>query len=177
VAHFTGVRKHFINCALSFIELFLSRIAVKSCKVYWPLHALSASLRLFTKGSMDFPSLAENILRSTAFLTGWVGMLWWAVLAHSRILGRGVERHHVAMWAWLGGFPVLFERPSRQVELASYCLSHAINSLYNRYRIMGLIRPSNVVGSGLLALSTAILMTSFSQSPSWVTRRLFGDDV
>lgn len=160
-----------------FLFHVLPNLLVKTCRVYWPLHALAASLRLFTHGSLDLKALAENILRSTAFLTGWVGTLWFFVLHHSRLLGRGVERRHVSMWAWLGGLWILCERPSRQVELASYCASHAINSLYNRYKMAGIIKPSDTVGSALLAISAAILMNSFSNSPSWATRRLFGEDV
>jgi hypothetical protein len=64
-------------------------LAIASCSVYWPLHALSALVHYvmssFSKkkkedeGKKGLPealdNLAENILRSTAFLTGWVGKI------------------------------------------------------------------------------------------------------
>jgi hypothetical protein len=82
-------------------------LALASCSVYWPLHALSTLSQIAMgivakkKDGKSLPemadSLAENILRSTAFLTGWVGTMWAAVLMHSRYLvaqtGNGrVER-------------------------------------------------------------------------------------
>ncbi len=82
-------------------------LALASCSVYWPLHAVSTLVQLVSgmvkkdskKSVAELADgLAENILRSTCFLTGWVGTMWAAVLAHSRYLvaqtGNGrVERY------------------------------------------------------------------------------------
>ena len=62
-------------------------VALKSCSVYWPLHTFSYLVNYLTGNRQaTLASLAENILRSTAFLTGWVGTMWWAVMMHSRRL-------------------------------------------------------------------------------------------
>jgi len=159
-------------------------LLVKSCQVYYPLHLMSSAINYIMSGRKEFKvaNLAENILRSTAFLTGWVGTMWFAVMAHSRYnlrtQGEGeLKRRHLMMWAWLGGFWLLFERPSRQVELATYCGAHAINSIYNRYRLSGHIKPSKFFGTFLLMTSCALLLHSWSkQKQSFVNKLLFGEE-
>ncbi len=74
------------------------------------------------------------------------------------------------MWAWLGGLFVLFEKPGRQVELATYCGAHAINSLYNRYS-----HPLPKVGTAMLMASCAMLLHSWSENPNRLTNYLFFD--
>ena len=156
-------------------------IAVKACSVYWPLHALSYLVNRVTGSrSSDVANLAENILRSTAFLTGWVGTMWWAVMAHSRRLvaqnGNGqVLRRHTMVWAWLGGLYVLIEKPGRQVELATYCSAHALNSLYNRY-ILKQHGEQRAVGTLMLMGACAMLLHSWTKEPNFVKKVLFGEE-
>ena len=156
----------------------LPALAVRACSVYWPLHAVSALVSHVTGARrLDLAALSENIVRSTAFLTGWVGTMWWAVMLHSRWLvartGRGrVERRHTMLWAWLGGLYVLIEKPGRQAELATYCSAHALNSLLNRYSR----GRHSVAGTLMLMAACAMLLHSWTKEPNFVKKLLFGQE-
>jgi hypothetical protein len=153
-------------------------LALTSCSIYWPLHTASFVVNwLIGSRKADFAALSENILRSTAFLTGWVGTMWWAVMFNSRWLkessGDGkVLRRHSMIWAWLGGLWVMLEKPSRRVELATYCSAHALNSLYNRYHLEEKTKGGGTI---LLMISCAILLHNWVKEPNFVKTMLFGD--
>lgn len=174
-------------------------LLLKSCKTYWPLHSAAALWKYATMSRRDdknntntkdgesttsqarhliLSRLCEDIVRSTSFLAGWVGLMWTLVLAHSRYLlqhhNNGVVlRRHTSIWAWLGGFFVLLERPSRQVELATYCAAHAVNSLNNRYqhKLMGPKRAT-----ALLTIAAALLVQSWTKQPNAAVRAVLGTE-
>ncbi len=70
---------------------------------------------------------------------------------------------------------LLFERPNRQAELAFFCLSHAINSLYNHARLAGWVSPNRFVGSILLMLATGRIMQVNARNPGRTMHVLFGE--
>ena len=79
------------------------------------------------------------------------------------------------MWAWLGGLYVLIEKRGRQVELATYCSAHALNSLYNRY-ILKQYGEQRAGGTVLLMAACAMLLHSWSKEPNFVKTLFFGEE-
>ncbi len=75
---------------------------------------------------------------------------------------------------WIPGLAVLLEKPSRRKELASYCLSHVLNSYWNRAKRTHKIQPRNWVSVSILALSFGILLQHFEEQPNAITSNMFG---
>jgi hypothetical protein len=96
----------------------------------------------------------------------------------------------------LNGFPVLLcflsvpreERHDRKTlgwleilkichffqELASYCLSHVLNSYWNRAKRTYNVQPRNWISVLMLAFSFGILLQHFEEQPNAITSTLFG---
>jgi len=81
------------------------------------------------------------------------------------------------MHTWLAGFAVLVEHPVRRAELATYCCTYALDSLY-RWAVSSKLLPSKTpfVGAATLAISTGVLCYNFEQQSSIITKWLLGFD-
>ena len=84
-------------------------------------------------------------------------------------------RYQLYLWTWLAGFAILFERPNRQAELAAYCLSHGLNSVYNHFRISGTIEGNSMISGALMMIASAIIMTKNAGTPGKTMHILFGE--
>ncbi len=145
-------KKHLI----AWYAAYCAGVAWACVKLYAPLHLVWALLRLPNK---TYPRvIAANTARSVAFLTTYVCGLMACLLADSHCFLPNPPRWHVALWAPIPALALLVERQNRQSELAFFCLSHGLNSLYNRARLAGLLCPNNVVGALLLMVSTGRIM-------------------
>lgn len=97
------------------------------------------------------------------------------LFANSYFFAPSPPRWQVQLWGWISGLSVLLERPNRQAELAFFCSSHAINSLYNHAVRVGLVRPNQVVGVALLCVATGQIMKHNAERPGRTMHLLFGE--
>merc|ERR1711907_172415 len=73
---------------------------------------------------------------------------------------------------WVAGLATLIEPESRRGELAKYCTTYALDSLYKYALENNVIRPSILGGSLLLAWSSSVLCWNSDQLPSLVSNWL-----
>ena len=100
---------------------------LRAVPLYLPVHL--AGLLLSSHKSV--PLLASNVLRSALFLSVYCSSAWYAACQYYRYLPLGPSTRFKTLFVeWIPGLAVLLERPSRRKELASYCLSHALNSYW-----------------------------------------------
>lgn len=144
--------------------LYLWRVALQAVRIYAPLHLVWAVFRLPARTPLRV--LFSNTLRSTAFLTAYVVSLQVILLTNSQLVGGRPQRAQLHLWCWISGLSVLLERSSRQAELAFFCASQAVNSLYNHAKRVGLVQPSHAVGVALLALATGQVRRSGVDRPA-----------
>ena len=124
-------------------------------KLYAPLHLVWALLRL--PSLTDPRVIVSNTGRSVAFLSAYVCGMMAMLLVHSHFV-KTPPRWQVSLWTPIPTVSLLVERPNRQAELAFFCLSHAVNSVYNHFRLAGVLKPNNVVGTLLLMAATGRIM-------------------
>ena len=75
---------------------------------------------------------------------------------------------------WVPGLAVLLERPNRRKELASYCLSHALNTIWNNARLKYNLKSNDWVSVLSLAISIGVLLQHFEQQPNLIASHVFG---
>jgi hypothetical protein len=141
----------------------------RALPVYIPVHLLSF---LFSK-KRSLERLAENIIRSCVFLSSYCTLAWFVSCLWFKVDG-GVTRKRLLAFLWIPGFAVLFEPPSRRTELAAYCLTHALNSIWNHLKRKHKVTPSPLLAKLLLALTIGTLLHHNDQQPHFITKYLFG---
>jgi hypothetical protein len=125
-------------------------------KLYAPLHLVWALFRL--PNLTDPRVIAANTGRSVAFLSTYVCGLMAGLLAHSHLTGGSTPRWQIHLYTAFPTVSLLLERPNRQAELAAFCAAHAVNSIYNHFRLRGVLKPNNFVGALLLMVATGRIM-------------------
>jgi len=140
--------------------------AWRALYVYLPLHLVLYVL----SPSMSRQILFENILRSCAFLATYVTLAWYSGCVVSRLFPRiPFTRNSTILHLWVGGLATGLERPRRQSELAVYCLTYAIDSLWNRFKTTDIGKNAHLPVGFLLVFSIAVLAQHHRQQPSFVT--------
>lgn len=92
----------------------------RSLKVYVPVFLLSF---LFSNKRNVFYTI-ENILRSTAFLSTYCTLSWFSNCMYCKLDSSPQTQAKFMKHCWVAGIATLIERPSRQNELAAYCLTY-----------------------------------------------------
>ena len=77
---------------------------------------------------------------------------------------------------WTGGLATLIERPSRRPELAAYCLTFALESVYRYFIQRGALRYNENWLVLIICGAAAVMMHHQKQQPSFVMNWLFGLD-
>jgi hypothetical protein len=75
---------------------------------------------------------------------------------------------------WMAGLATIFEREGRQKELAAYCLTHALDSIYGFLKQRRLVSPNDWVSGITTVLAFATLLHHHHQQPQFVSKILFG---
>jgi len=160
------------SCLLS--TLFWGpRISWIAFKMYFPLYLAWNAFRLRWPGVR----FLENVARSTVFLTGYTMTEWLGTMLFTAYVSPTITRNQMAAFAWTAGLWTLLERPERRPELATYCMSHAINCTYNRLRQAGWFEhlPRKLLTYLLLVTASGMLTHHHTQHAEFV-RRVFGFD-
>jgi hypothetical protein len=142
----------------------------RALKVYSPLYL---AFFLFSRQKLAaLPRLAGNVARSSAFLATYCTLAWYSGCLFYRVSPQ-VSRAKLFVHCMLAGLATLIERPGRRTELASYCCTYALHSIYLQLRKRNLVRPSQSLGTLTFAISLAIILHNHSALPSFLTSWLF----
>lgn len=76
------------------------------------------------------------------------------------------------MFLWVPGLAVVFERPGRRKELAAYCLTHALNSVWGALKQRKGVKPRDWFSVVAITLSLGVILQHHKELPKLVTRLL-----
>jgi len=157
-----------VSCHLHAVIFFLEGLR-RAAPVYIPFHLLS----YYLSSKRSISDTLYNFAMSCSFLSSYCTVAWASACVFFRIW-PGVNRHKLFMCCWVPGFALLLERKGRQKELASYCLTQSLVSLYNYFQKKGVVKPVDWMANVLLVLGFSVVMHKHQEQPSFVTRGLFG---
>jgi hypothetical protein len=159
----------------------------RASKVYAPLFLASFVVSLFQPKNHTslrlvklLKNLVVNVIQSSVFLSAYCTFAWlsWPVVC---LMGRtyynGATRVGLRRHVWMAGLATLFERKERRPELASYCATYAIDTIWRRLEIRypyicGLIQP--FLSAILLIASCSIMLHHYNKQPALVTKWVLG---
>lgn len=162
------------SCTHAVVSWVMPRVFLISLKMYAPLYLAWEIIRLRFPGSR----YVQNTLRSSVFLTLYTITQYLLVMWRQSMVEPTITRAQHASLAWASGLWTLVERPERRTELATYCASHALNSLWLTFRKGGTFQERNdrlKIAYPLVILSSAVLSHCQDQHSGFV-RSLFGFD-
>eukprot|EP01127_Copromyxa_protea_P023255 TRINITY_DN8662_c0_g1_i1.p1 TRINITY_DN8662_c0_g1~~TRINITY_DN8662_c0_g1_i1.p1 ORF type:complete len:368 (+),score=19.79 TRINITY_DN8662_c0_g1_i1:32-1135(+) len=157
------------SCETHFVYFFIDGL-FRAMRLYFPLHLM---LTLMSKDK-SIPQFLENLLRSCVFLAGYCSMAWYSACTVHRVLPIGVSRLSLMLHTWVAGLFILCERPRRQVELAMYCSTYALDSVYKFIRTTELGKTFSLPRRLIMLCSLSILSHYHMHQPHFVTRWLCG---
>jgi hypothetical protein len=138
-------------------------------KVYLPLSLIMLAI----SNRKSLPDFFANLMRSTTFLALYCVLAFCTGCYMYRAF-PGVSRTKLYIHTFSSGLAGLVERPSRQVELAGYVGTYALDTVYRILRKNNIVKPSKLVGWGMLILTSGTLMYNYDQQPHMFARWLLG---
>lgn len=157
-----------MSCSRHAVVFFLEGLR-RALPVYLPLTIIGMALS-------KRPSLKTAVLslvRSCSFLSLYCTLEWACACIYFR-LRPGVTRAGMFTCTWPGGLAVLLETKGRQVELAAYCFTHALDIAYRAAKRTGWATPNDLIAYVALSVSAGIIMHNYDQQPAFITKHLFG---
>jgi len=160
-----------ISCTQHLYSFFLQGLK-RALPVYVPIHLGSLILALYRKRMHLNPSVIidgisyslRGLARSCVFLSSYCTIAWYSACMYFK-WKPGVTRSGLFACTWIAGLTLLIERSVRHPELASYCLTHALNSIYNYSQKRNWVRPRGWVAFIALSLSIASVIQQNRNSP------------
>lgn len=162
---------------------------LRAMKLYAPLYALVLVFSLIqpknhTPARMKtaFMNFFIHVLRSSVFLSTYCALAWtsFAIWPFKRMYDRNnvpVTANTMKYHAWIAGLATLVERKDRRAELAAYCATYAIDSLWRRYTVRyPVLGPfwSDWIPKITLVMSCAVLLHYHNKQPNLVAKWLLG---
>jgi len=157
-----------MSCKKHFVVFFIEGLQ-RAMPVYLPIYVLSF---IFSTRRNILTTL-KQLFMSSAFLSSYCALAW----ASSCIMFPnfpGVTRFKLFISTWLAGMSIFLERPSRRKELAAYCVSHALNSVWNYFKRKSEFKSVNWMGNLLLIIGVSIVMKYHELQPLFVTKFMLG---
>jgi len=151
------------------VPLFFTDGFLRATKVYTPLYL---AFLLFSKNK-SIIGLLKNIARSSAFLSAYCTISWLAACIFYRWTSLPVCRLCLLLHGWAGGLATLIERPSRRPELAVYCATYALESIYRYLRNNGWLPQMPFLGMLVMIFSFATIVHHINQQPAFLRNFLF----
>jgi len=158
------------NCEEHLVYFFADGL-LRAARLYAPLHAM---LTLMSK-EKSVGYFMENMVRSCVFLAGYCSAAWYSACLVHRILPKvGVSRLSLMLHTWIAGLFVMLERPGRQVELALYCSTYALDSVYKFFKTTELGKTFRLPLRLIIVLSMSALAHCYYNQPSFIICWLCG---
>ena len=180
------IRKPGASLLMESVFYFLAGLK-RATKIYLPLYLAALAFGLLQPRNHTLSRIvklllnaAVNVMRSTAFLSAYCTIAWtsWPLL---KLLlpssyNRGATRVALCRHVWMAGLATLLERKERRPELAAYCTTYALDTLWRRlekaHPAVNKIQP--YIAGLLLIVSCSILLHHFEQQPALVTKWVLG---
>ena len=158
------------SCTHAVTTWVLPRIFLISLKLYVPLYLAWSAFKL----RWPHIHVLESIIRSSTFLALYTCTQYLTVMLFTSTISPTITRTQHSSFAWLSGLFTLLERKERRPELATYCMAHAINAIYQRLKKDGYFTHTpKPISYFILILSSAIL-THFHRQHAPFVRTIFG---
>lgn len=152
----------------------------RALPVYIPIHMLSFVLQTWNRRAhLSIPVLINQIkftgfglLRSCSFLSAYCTIAWFSACLYYSWF-PGVTREALCVHTWTAGLALLLERPSRRPELAAYCLTQALNSVYNYAKHRNWVKPRQSATIFAIIISVGLIVFQHRNS-KLLMQLLFG---
>lgn len=141
----------------------------RSIKVYLPVYLV---MLLFSK-KRNIKHLINNILRSSLFLSLYCTIAWYSACLYYKNIRKKVTRTNLFLHTWAAGLPILLERESRRNELAAYCSTYALDSLYRWGLDSKVIKDRPILNLLIMSLCGAVMLYNHNQQPAILMKWLF----
>eukprot|EP01129_Flabellula_baltica_P014161 TRINITY_DN6725_c0_g1_i1.p1 TRINITY_DN6725_c0_g1~~TRINITY_DN6725_c0_g1_i1.p1 ORF type:complete len:385 (+),score=58.20 TRINITY_DN6725_c0_g1_i1:50-1204(+) len=156
-----------LGCTKFGIRFFYNSL-FRSAKVYLPVYVLTF---IFSKKrSLKYGLM--NLIQSSVFLSTYCTLAWVSSCAFYRYF-QPVQRLYLFLHTWIAGLALLIERPSRRKELAAYCLTYAIESVYRQLMAKGLVKVFPSLNTLILSICAGVVMHHHEQQPAMLMKWLF----
>jgi len=156
------------TCTEYFFKFFRASIP-RSMKLYLPVFLTTFLL----SASKNIPRTIIGFLRSCLFLSCYCTFAWASMCAARRLRTKPITRAQVFSHGWVAGLAVLFESKSRRPELAAYCLTYALETIYIHLKKKGYPIFSPSVNTLILAVSAGVLLHHHDHQPKAAIHWLF----
>ncbi|RKP06104.1 hypothetical protein THASP1DRAFT_18904 [Thamnocephalis sphaerospora] len=155
------------SCAQHGLQTFLAELG-RSAKLYLPLNVtmtlLHARKRILTDPLPQLRRIAKSTFRSSMFLSSYVVLCFLLPCA----LRRTFKREHTLFYVANGlaaGFCATIDAPGRRLELGMYCLTRALEILWNGGILKGWWRSIPHGEVAYFALGLGAFMSVYQTSP------------
>lgn len=156
------------SCTADCID-FYPKSFVRSLKVYLPVYLV---MLLFSK-KRNIKHLINNILRSSLFLSLYCTIAWYSACFYYKFITKKVTRTNLFLHTWTAGLPILLEREGRRNELAAYCSTYALDSLYRWGMEKKVIKERPLLNLLIMSLCGAVMLYNHNQQPAILMKWLF----
>lgn len=159
------------NCDEAAITFFPAAY-LRALPVYLPVYIAPAIL-VHRKALFEGPEavktwikLLKGVARSSLFLAGYCTFAWRGACTGFQ-LTQNFTPFTLSAFAWTGGLATLFEKKSRRMELATYCLARCIESFGLCLVEWGLVTPRALpprMDVALFSIAAACILHCYSDS-------------
>lgn len=139
------------TCVVHSSRMFIESIP-RSFRLYIPLYIIMYIIN----PKRDMVTTSKSIIRSSLFLSTYCSMAWVSSCLYDYINPSKISIFKFYSHVWTVGLASIIEKPKRRTDLATYCLSYALDHLYNKsvgrdYEIPNL-------NAGIISISTGLLL-------------------
>ncbi len=125
--------------------------------MYGPVFLIPALIRM-KKLSYYWKSVLPSVVRSSAFLSSYAGVLLIFACTFRQLLGRNMIPFNASVPAFLASFTLLIEAKSRRGELGMYVTAQAAWCTWIKMVSSGWVRPLPLGDVALCAFAMSILL-------------------
>jgi hypothetical protein len=151
------------TCAEDHVWYF-PRNYIKALRLYLPVYLV---MLLFTKKRNPLHFI-ENLGRSSLFLAAYCTIAWSSACYYYKSTNGPVNRFNLMGHTWLAGLATLIEREGRRNELAAYCATYALDSIYRK-----LVTPNAFIHWLILSICSGIMLHNHTEQPAVLMKWLF----
>ena len=156
------------HATLYFVESFK-----RGLKLYAPLQLIL--FLLSSRKSVKYSLI--GLLRSSLFMAVYCSFCWSSIcVTYSKLLtdqNSKLTAKSLYLRGWTAGLALLIEKESKRGELAKYCITYALDTLYRHYVIRGIIQPNKNIHQFISCICWFIMLWNFKKQPKYLTDFLF----
>lgn len=141
------------ECIPHSIKFFFTSLP-RSLRLYIPLYIILYILN----PKRDVILSIKNMIRSTVFLSTYCTSAWLSSCIYDFINHSKLSTFKSYSHIWPVGLTSIIETPKRRTELATYCLTYALDRVYRYLEKRDYIEDSPVDNTLIISMTTGILI-------------------